>query len=87
MGLMLNLLGHHEEAVRAYSAAVRVRPAYADAWGNLGMTTYLLGRHDDSLEAFERARLLVPNYFDDRPTQRKAWAQSRQERPPLRASR
>ena len=87
MGLTLNRLGRNAEAVQAYRAAVDVRPGYADAWGNLGMTAYRLGRRSDSLEAFERARSLVPTYFDDRPAQRRAWEQSRQEPPIMREQR
>lgn len=87
MGFTLNVLGRHAEAVQAYRAAVQVRPDYADAWGNLGMTAYLLGRRSDSLEAFERARALEPTYFDDRPAQRRAWEQARQEPPLFREPR
>src|SRR2546426_8847450 len=38
----------HSEALEAYRAAVRARPGYAAAWGNLGMTAYLLGRFEEA---------------------------------------
>src|SRR3989442_14560899 len=73
----------HSEALEAYRAAVRARPGYAAAWGNLGMTAYLLGRFEESEDAFETARTFVPDYFYTRPIQRQAWEASRLRRPPL----
>ncbi len=82
-----NTLRRHNDALGAYRSALRVRPGYANAWGNLGMTAYLLGRYTEAAEAFETARELVPDYFDTRPVQRKAWEASRRQRPPIPARR
>jgi len=84
---VLNTLRRHNDALGAYRSALRVRPGYANAWGNLGMTAYLLGRYREAAEAFETARELVPDYFDTRPVQRKVWEASRRHRPPLPARR
>lgn len=80
-------LQRHDEALEAYRSAVRARPAYVSAWGNLGMTAYLLGRYRESAEAFERARTLAPDYFDTRPVQREAWEAARHQWPPARERR
>ena len=77
MGLALNSLGRHAEAVQAYREAVRVRPDYADAWGNLGLTANVIGQYRESADAFERATALLPAYFDSRPRQREAFEASR----------
>jgi tetratricopeptide (TPR) repeat protein len=73
VGRTLNSLGRHAEAARAYREAVRVRPGYANAWGNLGLSAILIGQYGEAREAFERARALVPGYFESRPIQRHAW--------------
>ena len=79
MGLALNNLGRHAEAMLAYREAVRVRPDYADAWGNLGLTANLIGQYRESAEAFARAKALLPAYFDSRPRQREAYEASRSD--------
>ena len=72
--MALNTLRRHGGALEAYRSAVRARPAYVSAWGNLGLTAYLLGRYRESAEAFETAQKLTPDYFDTRPIQRAARA-------------
>jgi hypothetical protein len=56
---------------------VRVRPGYAAAWGNLGMTAFLLGRDGEAAVAFARAEALQPGYFETRDVQRGAWETAR----------
>jgi len=77
LGLALNSLGRHAEAVHAYREAVRLRPDYADAWGNLGLTANMIGLYRESADAFERAKALLPAYFKNRPRQREAFEASR----------
>jgi tetratricopeptide (TPR) repeat protein len=73
VGRTLSSLGRHAEAAQAYREAVRVRPDYAAAWGNLGLSAILIGEYGEAREAFDRARALVPGYFESRPIQRQAW--------------
>jgi hypothetical protein len=54
-----------------------VRPDYADAWGNLGLTANVIGQYRESADAFGRAKALQPAYFDSRPRQREAFEASR----------
>ena len=53
--------------------AVRLRPNYANAWGNLGLSAISIEQYGEAREAFDRARALQPGYFESRPIQRHAW--------------
>jgi tetratricopeptide (TPR) repeat protein len=72
-GRTLSSLARHAEAAQAYREAVRIRPGFANAWGNLGLSAILIGQYDEAREAFDRASALEPGYFEARPDQRHAW--------------
>jgi tetratricopeptide (TPR) repeat protein len=50
-----------DEVVRLYETAVRLSPAKANYWAQLGGAYEWVGRNDDAVRAFEHARLLFPN--------------------------
>jgi tetratricopeptide (TPR) repeat protein len=49
-------------AVGAFKKAVAMRPAYPEAWNELGFALRNQGRYDDALAAYDEALRLRPNF-------------------------
>jgi len=56
--------GKYEEALAAYEKAIELKPDYAEAWDNKGVTLGKLGRNEKALEAHEKAIELKPDYTE-----------------------
>ena len=54
--------GKYELALISIEKAIELKPDYADAWGNKGITLGDLGRHDEALKAFEKVIELEPSH-------------------------
>ena len=50
-GAVLQALGRHAKALKAYDAAIAAQAGYAQAHNNRGVLLGLLGRHQDALES------------------------------------
>jgi tetratricopeptide (TPR) repeat protein len=55
------------EALKLYDQATALKPDFAEAWNNKGVTLVGLGRFSDAVDAFDKATALNPNLAD-------AWA-------------
>lgn len=60
LGLVLDAMGRHEEAIVALRRALSLRPDFAAAHNNLGEVLKQVGRRGESIEAFRQAVLLDP---------------------------
>lgn len=61
LGATCRALGRHDEAVAAFQAALRWRPADARLLVNLGHALTAAGRLDEARDAFERALRIEPD--------------------------
>jgi tetratricopeptide (TPR) repeat protein len=70
LGVTYDNLGRLTEAIEAFQQAIRIRPAYTDAYYNvvayngLGVTYDKLGRRQEAIEAFQQAIRIMPAYTD-----------------------
>ena len=55
-------LGDAANARRAFSAALRLRPVWADAWVNYGLAAYRDGSVEEAIRAMRRAQIAEPNH-------------------------
>jgi hypothetical protein len=62
VGVALSLAGRTEEAVRHYSAALQIKPDYADAHNNLGVTLAAQGKVDEAIDHYAAALRIFPNH-------------------------
>jgi Flp pilus assembly protein TadD len=60
LGSVYLLGGRVEAAIEQFEAAIRARPDYAPAYGNLGVAYAQLGRTADARRMFERLLELSP---------------------------
>jgi tetratricopeptide (TPR) repeat protein len=51
-----------QEAIDEYKQTIKIKPDYADAYINLGVTYYKLGRHQDAIEAYKQAIRIKPDF-------------------------
>src|SRR5205807_3439102 len=63
-GVALDALGRSEEAIEAYTRAMRRNPAYDVAAYNLGNAYAKLGRLDEALVAYDRALAIRADHSD-----------------------
>lgn len=63
LGLARSMLGHHERAVEAFDAALRINPRYLEAHIHRGIVLNELGRSEEAEEAFRTA---LSHHPDDR---------------------
>ena len=54
------------EAIRAFQAALRLKPDYTEAHCNLGIALYRASRTDEAIRQFQEALRLRPDYGDAR---------------------
>lgn len=62
LGVLHNLTGQHDEAVRDFRRALALRPQDYSLWNKLGATCANSARSHESIEAYERALSVKPNY-------------------------
>jgi len=60
LGITLQQLGRHEEAIAEYRRSIEIRPT-ASALSNLGTCLFLLGRYGEAVQAYERAASMSPD--------------------------
>ena len=56
--------GQKDEAIAAYSHAIKLNPKYAEAYYNRGIVYGLKGQFDRAIEDFTKAIALQPDYAD-----------------------
>jgi tetratricopeptide (TPR) repeat protein len=61
MGVSLQELNNHAEAIPHYSRAIAINPDYAEAHNNLGDALVKCGRPEEALTHFERSVAIRPN--------------------------
>jgi cytochrome c-type biogenesis protein CcmH/NrfG len=61
-GVRARLAKDWNAAVEAFRGAVAMRPAFPEAWNELGFALRNQGRYPDSLQAYDEALRLRPNY-------------------------
>ena len=61
-GIRARLTKDWTAAVEAQRAAVTMRPAFPEAWNELGFALRNQGRYADSLDAYDRALALRPDF-------------------------
>ena len=64
LGAALGMQGRHEEALRLFDEALKLRPDYAEAWFNKGFAFGKLGRDKEALKCYEEAVRLRPNFAE-----------------------
>ena len=62
MGVSLAALGRTEEAIAHYRKALRFKPDYAEAYGNLGFALARLGRRDESIAQYRESLRIDPDF-------------------------
>src|SRR5437867_472460 len=63
-GVALDGLGRHEDAIDAYTRAMRRSPTYEVAAYNLGNAFAQLGQFEEAVVAYDRALAIKPDYAD-----------------------
>src|SRR6266481_690878 len=64
MGLMLQRLGQHGDAVQAFSKVMTMQPRIAEAHYSRAVSLQDLGRHTEALADLDAALELSPDYVD-----------------------
>ena len=59
-GLSLAALGHHNEAVNAFTRALEINPGYTDAIYHKGLSLAELGEFNEAIAALSRALEVTP---------------------------
>jgi tetratricopeptide (TPR) repeat protein len=61
LGAALSLEGRTEEALRHYSAAILIKPDYADAHNNIGFTLAAQGKYEEAIASYLMAMAIKMN--------------------------
>jgi tetratricopeptide (TPR) repeat protein len=64
MGNALQELGKLEEAIEAYNKALAIKPDYAEAYNNMGVTLKDQGKLEEAIEAYNKALAIKPDYAE-----------------------
>jgi len=64
-GYAAQIAGNHNEAVDAYTVAIRLKPDYAEAYNNRGIAYDKLGQYSRAIEDFNQAIRLKPDYAEE----------------------
>lgn len=60
----LSAANRHEEAIKAWESALKLKPAFPEALCNMAHTYWLMEKHEDAKDAAERAIKIKPDYAD-----------------------
>ena len=55
-------MGRHEEAIADFDQTVRLKPDFAEAYGNRGTAKSQLGRYVDAITDYDKVVHLKPDY-------------------------
>ena len=55
-------IGQLDEAIKRFEKAIAIKPDYAEAHNNLGVTLQNLGLMDEAVKSYEKAVAFKPNY-------------------------
>jgi Flp pilus assembly protein TadD len=55
LGVLYDLMGRHEDALKAHRKALAISPRDASYWNNLGFSYYIAGDTDQAIDALQRA--------------------------------
>jgi tetratricopeptide (TPR) repeat protein len=61
LGSAYLMLGHYQEAIKAYRESLRLKPDDANTWQAIGTTYTSLGRYQEAFEAYSEALQLKPD--------------------------
>ena len=64
LGLCLNSLWRHDEAIAEYRKALALQPDYVQACNNLGLSLQQIGDGGGAIECFRRAVELAPDFAE-----------------------
>ena len=64
LGASATQIGMSDQALHAYKEAISIKPDYAEAYCNMGITFQNLGKFDEAIEAYEKAISLQPDYVE-----------------------
>ena len=56
--------GKLEEAIEAYNKALAIKPDYAEAYNNMGITLKEQGKLEEAIEAYNKALAIKPDYAE-----------------------
>jgi tetratricopeptide (TPR) repeat protein len=62
-GVCLARLGRHEDALRSFDRALRMRPDYRQAWFEMSRSHACLGHHEKAVDSMVKALHLHPDYL------------------------
>jgi tetratricopeptide (TPR) repeat protein len=62
LGNVLFFQGRHDEAIASYQQALRINPAFAEAYSNLANVLSALERYEEAVSNCQQALRLKPNY-------------------------
>jgi tetratricopeptide (TPR) repeat protein len=65
-GRILTSLNRHEDALKLYTIARKIKPDYVEAWNQQGNALYELERYDEALDAYDRTIQINPENPDAR---------------------
>jgi Flp pilus assembly protein TadD len=55
LGILYDLMGRHEDALKAHRKSLELSPREASYWNNLGFSYYIAGEDDKAIDALQRA--------------------------------
>jgi len=64
LGFYCGTAGLHQEAIDAYTQALRIRPDLAEAFYYLGLSYSALQKYSDAIDAFKQAIRIKPHYLE-----------------------
>jgi len=64
MGNALKQQGKLEEPIEAYNKALAIKPDYAEAYHNMGLTLQEQGKLEEAIEAYNKALYIKPDYAE-----------------------
>ena len=56
--------GKFDEAIEAYRKSISLKPDYAEAYNNMGITLKDQNKFEEAIEAYKKSISLKPNYYE-----------------------